>query len=80
WVKTRWKSTLGNHVELFARFHTDLDESVAIMEHLCEALGHKDRESGFKGYCRALMLPIRRTSVEPMAAQLQPEHVSARHQ
>ncbi|PAK11619.1 IS701 family transposase, partial [Burkholderia ubonensis] len=50
------------------------------LEHLCEALGHNDRESGLKGYCRGLMLPIRRKSVEPLAAHLEPEHVSARHQ
>ncbi|MCQ0034605.1 transposase [Burkholderia glumae] len=50
------------------------------LEHLCEALGHNDRESGLRGYCQGLMLPIRRKSVEPLAAHLEPEHVSARHQ
>lgn len=50
------------------------------LEHLCEALGHHDRESGLRGYCQGLMLPIRRKSVEPLAARLEPEHVSARHQ
>jgi len=54
--------------------------SEAYLEHLCEALGHNDRESGLKGYCQGLMLPIRRKSVEPLAAHLEPEHVSARHQ
>jgi len=54
--------------------------SEAYLEHLCEALGHNDRESGLKGYCEGLMLPIRRKSVEPLAAHLEPEHVSARHQ
>lgn len=52
----------------------------AYLEHLCGALGHNDRESGLKGYCQGLMLPIRRKSVEPLAAHLEPEHVSARHQ
>ena len=47
---------------------------------LCEALGHADREAGLKGYCRGLMLPLERKSVEPMAAQLDPRHVRARHQ
>lgn len=50
------------------------------LEHLCEALGHNDRGSGLRGYCQGLMLPIRRKSVEPLAAHLEPEHVSARHQ
>ncbi|CAM2197980.1 protein of unknown function [Paraburkholderia kururiensis] len=48
--------------------------------HLREALGHNDRESGLRGYCQGLMLPIRRKSVEPLAAHLEPEPVSARHQ
>ena len=26
----------------------------AYLEHLCEALGHNDRESGLKGYCQGL--------------------------
>ena len=42
----------------------------AYLEHLCEALGHNDRESGLRGYCQGLMLPIRRKSVEPLAAAL----------
>jgi SRSO17 transposase len=44
------------------------------------ALGHADREAGLKGYCRGLMLPLERKSVEPIAAQLDPRHVRARHQ
>ena len=52
----------------------------AYLEHLCKALGHSDRESGLKGYCQGLMLPIGRKSVEPLAAHLEPENVSARHQ
>ncbi|WGS40336.1 IS701 family transposase [Burkholderia sp. JSH-S8] len=50
------------------------------LEHLCEAVGHSDRRSGLVGYCRGLMLPIRRKSVEPLAAHLEPQRVSARHQ
>ncbi len=53
----------------------------AYLAHLCEALRHNDRESGLKGcYCQGLMLPIRRKSVEPLAAHLEPEHASARYQ
>jgi len=50
------------------------------LEHLCEALGHSDRRSGLAGYCQGLMLPIKRKSVEPLAAHLEPERISARHQ
>jgi SRSO17 transposase len=48
--------------------------------HLSEGLGHADRHAGLKGYCTGLMLPLGRKSVEPMAANLDPLHVSARHQ
>lgn len=48
--------------------------------HLSEGLGHADRHAGLKGYCTGLMLPLARKSVEPMAASLEPQHVSARHQ
>ena len=47
---------------------------------LCERLGHADRHAGLSGYCTGLMLPLSRKSVEPMAARLDPLHVSARHQ
>lgn len=48
--------------------------------HLSEGLGHADRHAGLKGYCTGLMLPLGRKSVEPMAAGIDPLHVSARHQ
>jgi SRSO17 transposase len=50
------------------------------MAHLCEALGHADRQAGFIDYSRGLMLPIARKSVEPLAAHTDPWHVSAKHQ
>lgn len=50
------------------------------MEHLAEGLGHADRHAGLKGYCTGLMLPLERKSVEPIAAGVDPMHVSARHQ
>ena len=52
----------------------------AYMEHLAEGLGHADRHAGLKGYCTGLMLPLERKSVEPIAAGVDPMHVSARHQ
>jgi SRSO17 transposase len=50
------------------------------LDWLTVALGHVDREAGLKGYCRGLMLPLERKSVEPIAAHLDPRHVRARHQ
>jgi SRSO17 transposase len=50
------------------------------MEYVCEALGHADRHAGFADYGRALMLPIERKSVEPLAAHMDPWNASAKHQ
>ena len=50
------------------------------MAHLAEGLGHADRHAGLTGYCTGLMLPLSRKSVEPMAARIDPLHVSAKHQ
>lgn len=55
----------------------DLDE---YLEYLCTALGHADRRISLKDYCRGLMLPIARKSVEPLAAHTDPLHVRAKHQ
>ncbi|MGQ7908848.1 IS701 family transposase, partial [Burkholderia sp. BC1] len=50
------------------------------LDHLAQGLGHADRRAGLQGYCAGLMLPLSRKSVEPMAAGLDPLHVSSRHQ
>ncbi|MFH1724294.1 MAG: IS701 family transposase [Elusimicrobiota bacterium] len=50
------------------------------MSYLCEALGHADRHQSLGDYCRGLMLPIERKSVEPLAAHVEPYRVSAKHQ
>lgn len=50
------------------------------MEYVCEALGHADRHTGFADYGRALMLPIERKSVEPLAAHMEPWNTPAKHQ
>jgi SRSO17 transposase len=52
----------------------------AYAEKLSTALGHADRVEPFRAYCTGLLLPVERKSVEPMAAQLAPGHVSAKHQ
>jgi SRSO17 transposase len=58
----------------------NLAELEHYLEHLCEVLGHVDRSTGLKDYCRGLMLPIARKSVEPLAACSDPLHVAAKHQ
>jgi len=58
----------------------DLAKFDFYIEHLCEALGHKDRNVGLQDYCRGLMLPIHRKSIEPLAAYTDPLHVAAKHQ
>jgi SRSO17 transposase len=50
------------------------------MGYVCEALDHADRHAGFADYGRALMLPIERKSVEPLAAHMDPWNASAKHQ
>jgi SRSO17 transposase len=54
------------------------------LDFLCESLGHSRghtrRHQAFQDYCRGLMLPLERKSVEPLAASVAPYEVSARHQ
>jgi SRSO17 transposase len=57
-----------------------IDRFEEYLEYLAEGLGHADRHGGLKGYCTGLMLPLERKSVEPLAAGVDPLHVSARHQ
>ena len=50
------------------------------LEHVGDCLGRAERKLGLKDYCRALMLPLKRKSVEPLAAAIDPYHVQALHQ
>ncbi|MGQ9916264.1 MAG: IS701 family transposase [Bryobacteraceae bacterium] len=52
----------------------------AYLEGLGKAAGHRDREQPLKDYCRGLLLPGERKSIEPMAARLHPEQVQAARQ
>jgi SRSO17 transposase len=45
---------------------------VAYIEGLAIAAGHEDRHEPLKNYCKALLLPGERKSIEPMAARLDP--------
>lgn len=50
------------------------------VERLADALGHADRRAPLRAYLTGLCLAGERKSVEPMAARVDPRHVSARHQ
>lgn len=52
----------------------------AYVDALASALAHADRKEPFAAYCRGLILPGQRKSIEPMAARVRPEQVSAAHQ
>lgn len=52
----------------------------AYLDGLANAAGHADRKVPLKNYCRGLLLPGERKSVEPMAARLAPHNVRRMHQ
>jgi SRSO17 transposase len=50
------------------------------LQRLCEAVGHADRCGPLEAYLTGLLLSGERKSVEPMAAKIDPRHVSRVHQ
>jgi len=52
----------------------------AYIEGLPNAAGHADRHTPLQNYCKGLLLPGERKSVEPMAARLAPNDVRRMHQ
>jgi SRSO17 transposase len=50
------------------------------MEGLATAAGHQDRQTPLKNYCKGLLLPGERKSIEPMAARLDAENVEPMRQ
>jgi len=56
------------------------DEFERYLEHVSEGLGRSERKLGLKKYCGGLMLPLKRKSMEPLAAAIDPEHVQALHE
>ena len=50
------------------------------LERLAEVIGHADRREPLKAYLTGLLLAGERKSVEPMAARIDPRHVSRLHQ
>src|SRR6202166_4711324 len=52
----------------------------AYLDSLAQAAEHADRVEPLKSYCKGLLLPGERKSVEPMAARLAPDNVRQTHQ
>lgn len=52
----------------------------AYIEGLANAAGHEDRHKPLKNYCKGLLLPGERKSIEPMAARLDPGNVQPMRQ
>jgi SRSO17 transposase len=52
----------------------------AYIEGLATAAGHEDRHGPLKNYCKGLLLPGERKSIEPIAARLDPESVQPMRQ
>jgi SRSO17 transposase len=46
----------------------------AYLDSLAQAAEHADRVEPLKSYCKGLLLPGERKSVEPMAARLAPDN------
>src|SRR6476469_7837359 len=57
-----------------------LEQFGAYVEALAEVIGHADRMEPLRDYCRSLLLPGDRKSVEPIAAVTAPARASAKHQ
>src|SRR6266404_2528183 len=52
----------------------------AYVEGLMSVIGHADRCRPLRDYCRGLILPGERKSVEPIAARTAPARTAAQHQ
>src|SRR4029450_967227 len=52
----------------------------AYIEGLATAAAHEDRHAPLKNYCKGLLLPGERKSIEPMAARLDPANVEPMRQ
>ena len=50
------------------------------IEGLANAAGHQDRHTPLENYCKGLLLPGERKSIEPMAGRLDPENTQAMRQ
>jgi SRSO17 transposase len=66
-----------------ARKESDMEmtgEFERYLQHIGSPLERSDRKQSLREYCSALMLPLKRKSVEPLAAAIDPLHVQSTHQ
>ena len=63
-MEDRWDEGVGAQFE-------------AYVERLVGVIGHADRAEPLRDYCTGLLLPVERKSVEPLAAAMRPDRVSA---
>jgi len=63
-----------------ASFNDSETRFSAYVEALAGVIGHADRAQPLSDYCRGLLLPCERKSVEPLAAVTSPSRVAAQHQ
>jgi len=63
-----------------SKVSTQQKRFAAYLDSLAHVAGHVDRAVPLKNYCKGLLLPGERKSVEPMAARLAPENVRRMHQ
>ena len=70
----------GHERQIEGARHSGKNVFAAYLERLASAAGHADRHEPLKSYCTGLLLPIKRKSVEPMAARLAPDNVRRMHQ
>src|SRR6202041_1431280 len=52
----------------------------AYIDGLAKAAGHEDRQAPLKSYCKGLLLPGERKSIEPMAARLDADNTQRMRQ
>ena len=57
-----------------------IQEFAKYLEHVSQGIGRSERKASLRDYCQGLMLPLKRKSMEPLAAALDATHVRARHQ
>src|SRR5271170_7313455 len=73
------RSALGAEMDI-ASCASSESRFMAYLGGLVSVIGHADREQPLGDYCRGLLLPCERKSVEPMAAVTAPARVAAQHQ
>lgn len=56
------------------------EEFERYLDHVGAGLGRAERKTGLKNYCRGLMLPLPRKSMEPLAAAIDPYRGCTHHQ